>query len=141
MNIYSRRTIDRLSKLHTICFKTQEVFLYLTSTLVLLGIENSRIDLVALTCPAFSNTIVGLICFAAETMMEAEEKIRDAYYDLNWERAPIESRKMIILAMYPPKKITFCGVFSYDHASLERFTIVFRRAYDFGLVMLKLFKK
>lgn len=66
----------------------------------------------------------GLYCYIAEELIDREVHIRDSYYNLNWFEAPLKSQKLILLAMQQPMEIKFGGIFSYDHLSLKRFSIL-----------------
>lgn len=85
--------------------------------------------------------ISGYFCKASENMIEAEQDIRNAYYELDWYKAPLVSRKLILMAMQEPEKIRFGRIFNSDYASMERFLLLIRRAYDFSLILLKLVKQ
>lgn len=104
-----------------------------------MGIEN--LNTTVAVGPIFICAVLGFFSYTAEQIMDANSAICDAYYSLNWFEAPTASRKLILLAMQPPMDAKFCGLFSYDHASLIRFTSVLRNAYDFGLVVVKLAQK
>lgn len=113
--------------------------MYIGTCLLLLGKEN--INIIAFIVPLFANTIVALISYVADHMIEAESDIREVYYKLDWLNAPLYSRKLLMMAKQQPKEITFGVLFSKDFASLERYTIVARRAYDVALILSRFLNK
>lgn len=127
--------IAKLSKLYTWSIKVLEMIMNFAMALILMGKKNQ--DIAALSIPILICFLIALYSFFIENIIAAEENIRDAYYELNWLSASIKSRKTLLLAMHQPRVIKFGGIFSLDHVSLARFTVNMRRAYDFGLVILK----
>lgn len=107
-------------------------------SIILFGKE--RDDFLSTTATCLPICVVGYYNFIAEKILEKENYVREAYYSLNWFELPAKTRKLLLLGMQKPKQIKIAGFFSYDHASLERFRVVVGRAYDFGLILLKVTK-
>lgn len=112
-----------------------EILLYCSVALALFGKHNSHLDV--LSVPSYFVAFIGFYSFTVENIIQAEESIRISYSQIDWLEASVEVRKMLLLAMQPPKNITFGGIFGKDRTCLGRFASVMRQAYDFGLVLLK----
>lgn len=103
------------------------------------GKENNNI--IALVIPLLMSLLVGITSYVTEQIIDAEEEIREAYYNLDWANASLKARKLLLIALQKPNEVKFGCVFENDYASLERYTIVHHQAYDFALILLELAKK
>lgn len=136
---FSSSVIKKLSNLHLVPMKMQELLLFTIIPISLLGKDQH--DFLLTTAASLPLCVVGYFSFVAEKIFEKENDVRGAYYSLNWFEMPAKTRKLLLLAMQKPKNVKIAGFFSYDHASLERFAVVVHRAYDFGLILLEVTKK
>lgn len=125
-----------MSDLYKVTLKLHEILLYCAVALALIGKEGSHFDVI--TVPGYFIMFIGFYSFTVEKIIEAEESIRLSYSCLNWDDANVQVRKMLLIAMQQPRIVTFGGIFGRDRTSCERFAMVLRQAYDFGLVLLKI---
>lgn len=132
------RVTNQYSYLNTISIKLRELFLFGAIPLTIFGKDQEQ--LLLLSSCMFPICLLGLFNYNAERIMSTEEETRKAYYEMEWYQAPVKNRKLLLLAMQQPKEIKISGLFNYDQASLIRFTEAVRRAYDFGLFLLKIAK-
>lgn len=130
--------IKKLSDLFTIKLKADEYLIYSAMIIGVFGKEN--LNMILLATPLVPLTVIGFCSFLAEQIIDAEETIRDAYYDLDWPNANVISCKLLLLAMQKPVEIRFGGIFGYDFISLQRFTDVVHNSYNFALILLNLAK-
>lgn len=134
--IFFRRTIRKVSNLFAIALKTKEYSVYLLVAVTLF--EKKLLNVTTPPAAIFVTLTVCYTSFICENMIKSENNIREAYYELDWYEAPIIARKTLLLAMQQPGDIKFGRIFYSDQMSLERFVAVMKRAYDFGLVLVKL---
>lgn len=116
--------------------KAHETFLYCAIAMALFGREAEFPPVISL--PFALIAFIGFYSLTVERIIDAEESIRDAYWELDWLEASVKVRKLILLAVHQPKNISFGALFGKDKMSLIRFSETVRRAYDFGLVLLNL---
>lgn len=89
----------------------------------------------------FFGFIYWFFAYFVEQIIEAEEDLRDEYYQLEWLDTNIKTRKLFLLATQEPKKIKFAGLFGKDHVCFERFGELLKMAYNFGIIMTDLARK
>ena len=116
--------------------KIHELLIVLSATMSMLGKEDVTPALVPSVLFVCSN--IGFYSWTIENVIDAEQSIRDAYYDLDWTTSSVLVRKMLHLAKTQPMQIKFGKLFGRDRTSLERFTKVVRMAYDISLMLLRL---
>lgn len=132
------RIIDELSKIYLFFTKALELFLVIAFISFINGTET--LSIAFLGAGIFVAVTIGFLSYTIERMVDAEELIRTAYYDLDWLKSTISLRKLILQAMVKPAEISFGALFGYDKVSLERFGVLLKDAYDIALIFIKLAK-
>lgn len=130
------RAIRTLDDLYRLSIKAQEAFLFCSVIGAIFGRE--QLQLTMLSIPTYVLTLMAFYSFKVEEIIDMEQQIRYSYYHLlEWYTAPPDVQRMVLLAMQEPMEIIFGAVYGKDRTSLPRFTDMCRKAYEFGLFLLK----
>lgn len=118
--------------------KSSEFLVYVAVCLVLCAKEDLNFQMAS--APFVPISFFGIYFYMVELMVDADDEIQEAYYELNWFEAPVASRKLILLASQKPMEVRFGELFGEDYASFQRFSQVIHNAYDIGLIIVGLTK-
>lgn len=128
------KAIKRLSELYIFNCKINECLLVLSTFFAFIGIIYSIPIICSLL--VFTGIVIFIYAYAVQRVIDAEERIRERYYKLNWYEAKPTIRRQLFVAMFPIKAIKFAALTGEDELSLYRFSVIMQQAYEVGVFLL-----